>query len=74
MAEWTHEDIDEWFGGDMEEARKHMAYEREQRRAEIDRELTELHSELEGLVDGGHHRTALLERIASLSAERLGLT
>lgn len=33
MAVWFPDEIDEWFGGDMDAAREHMAYEREQVKA-----------------------------------------
>lgn len=30
MSVWFPDEIDEWFGGDMDEAREHMAYERQE--------------------------------------------
>lgn len=31
---WFPDEIDEWFGGDMDDAREHMEHEREQAAAE----------------------------------------
>lgn len=73
MAVWTGDDVSEWFGDDMDAAREHMAYERDERLTEVKRELADAHRDLEHDYSDVMDRMLILERVANLSAEALRL-
>lgn len=65
MPDWTPDEVDEWFGGDMDEAREHMAYEREKaKQDELQRvrlEAARAVSLMEGMAKEGYDLTRLME-------------